>query len=159
MRAVAALYSSEHQARSKQEIENASMRRMRTIQDMREYLRRTNVDLSPSIAIVHVTGTKGKGSTACLCESILRERNSYKTGMLMSPHLVDIRERIRIGGRPVSQAVFGNAYWNVRRMLEEHANEKDDELPVLPGYFRMLFLLAVYILANYEHTVSRCSCP
>jgi folylpolyglutamate synthase len=148
--AVAALYSSEHQARSKQAIQNAAMRRTRTIQDMREYLRRANVDLSPSIGIVHVTGTKGKGSTACLCESILRGRNNYKTGLFTSPHLVDIRERIRIGGLPVSKAVFGQAYWNVRRKLEGHVREEDDELPILPGYFRMLVLLAIYIFANYQ---------
>jgi folylpolyglutamate synthase len=65
--------------------------------------------------------------------------------------LVDIRERIRIGGRPVSKAVFGEAYWTVRRRLEEHRQQEDDNnLPILPGYFRMVFLLAIYIFAIYD---------
>ena len=148
--AVAALHSTDHQARSREAIQLASARRVHTISDMREYLRRARVDLHPSIAIVHVTGTKGKGSTACLCESILRVRNKRRTGLFTSPHLVDIRERVRIGGLPVSKAVFGQAYWNIRRMLEEHVSKEDDPLPRLPGYFRMMVLLALYIFANYE---------
>jgi len=147
--AVAALYSSEHQALSKEAIQKSALRRVHTIQDMREYmLRINNLELPQSISIVHITGTKGKGSTACLCESILRERNGYKTGLFTSPHLVDIRERIRIGGRPVSKAVFGEAYWNVRRKLEEHKEE--GHLPILPGYFRMMTLVAIYIFVNYD---------
>lgn len=148
--AIAALYSSEHQARTKEALEKAAPRRTCTIQDMRAYMRRATIVLPASVAIVHITGTKGKGSTACLCESILRESGGKKTGLFTSPHLVNIRERIRLGGRPVSEEVFGQAYWTVRRQLEENsADDYDDELPVLPGYFRMMALLAYYIFANY----------
>lgn len=44
---------------------------------------------------VHVAGTKGKGSTAALISSILKEAG-FKVGLYTSPHLVDFRERIRI---------------------------------------------------------------
>mmetsp|Transcript_31266 Transcript_31266/g.51611 ORF Transcript_31266/g.51611 Transcript_31266/m.51611 type:complete len:119 (+) Transcript_31266:75-431(+) len=108
--AIAALYSSEHQARTKEALQKTALRRECTIQDMREYMRRAGTSLPQSVAIVHITGTKGKGSTACLCESILRESAGKKTGLFTSPHLVDIRERIRIGGRPISKQVFGQAY-------------------------------------------------
>jgi|SRR5581483_5503743 len=54
---------------------------------------------------LHVAGTKGKGSTAHLAEAILREAG-YRTGLYTSPHLVDMRERIRLDGRPIREAHF-----------------------------------------------------
>jgi folylpolyglutamate synthase len=47
--------------------------------------------------VIHVTGTKGKGSTCAFVESILRSAG-YRTGLFTSPHLWDVRERIRIDG-------------------------------------------------------------
>ena len=38
-----------------------------------------------------------QGSTCCMVESILRSAK-YKTGLFTSPHLFDVRERIRING-------------------------------------------------------------
>lgn len=49
------------------------------------------------LSVIHVAGTKGKGSTCAMVESILRSCG-YKTGLYTSPHLVDVRERIRIDG-------------------------------------------------------------
>ena len=46
---------------------------------------------------VHIAGTKGKGSTAAICESILHA-GGYKTGLYTSPHLHTFRERIRVAG-------------------------------------------------------------
>ncbi|MBI3856166.1 MAG: bifunctional folylpolyglutamate synthase/dihydrofolate synthase [Planctomycetes bacterium] len=54
---------------------------------------------------LHIAGTKGKGSTAHLAEAILRAAG-YRTGLYTSPHLVDMRERIRLDGRPLSEAEF-----------------------------------------------------
>lgn len=51
---------------------------------------------------IHIAGTNGKGSTAALLESILREAG-VKTGIYTSPHLIDMRERIKIRGRSISQ--------------------------------------------------------
>jgi dihydrofolate synthase/folylpolyglutamate synthase len=50
---------------------------------------------------IHVAGTNGKGSTAAILESVLREAG-YKTGLYTSPHLVDMRERMRIRGQKIS---------------------------------------------------------
>jgi dihydrofolate synthase/folylpolyglutamate synthase len=47
---------------------------------------------------VHVAGTNGKGSTCALIERVLRAAG-VRTGLFTSPHLVDFRERIRVGGR------------------------------------------------------------
>ena len=52
--------------------------------------------------IVHVTGTKGKGSTSAYTESILRHLG-YRTGLFTSPHLHTFRERMRVDGQLISQ--------------------------------------------------------
>jgi dihydrofolate synthase/folylpolyglutamate synthase len=51
---------------------------------------------------VHIAGTNGKGSTAAMLESVLRCAG-YRTGLYTSPHLVDVRERIRIDGEWISE--------------------------------------------------------
>ena len=53
--------------------------------------------------ILHVAGTKGKGSTSALMASALTAAG-YKTGLYTSPHLQDYDERIQIDGRPISHA-------------------------------------------------------
>ena len=60
------------------------------------------------IPSIHVAGTNGKGSVCAAMESILRHAR-YRTALYTSPHLADIRERIRIGGRPVSRTAFRRA--------------------------------------------------
>lgn len=49
-----------------------------------------------------IAGTKGKGSTAAISESILRQAG-YKTGLYTSPHLHSFRERICLGGEPITE--------------------------------------------------------
>jgi dihydrofolate synthase/folylpolyglutamate synthase len=49
---------------------------------------------------VHIAGTNGKGSVAAGLESVLRA-GGYRTGLYTSPHLVDLRERIQVNGKPV----------------------------------------------------------
>jgi len=130
---------------------------------MREYLRRINLpyqDTRHCSNILHITGTKGKGSTAALSDNYLREKfPCLNVGLFTSPHLADIRERIRINGKPVSKEMFGISYWEVRQRLEKwnknnlelnkgEEEEKNDFIPVLPGYFRMLCLIAFYCFAH-----------
>jgi dihydrofolate synthase/folylpolyglutamate synthase len=50
--------------------------------------------------IIHVAGTKGKGSVSALCASALHAAG-YKTGLYTSPHLQDYAERIQVNGQPI----------------------------------------------------------
>ena len=51
---------------------------------------------------IHVTGTKGKGSTSAYTESILRHLG-HRTGLFTSPHLHTFRERIRVDGQLIGR--------------------------------------------------------
>ena len=50
---------------------------------------------------MHITGTNGKTSTSRMIERILRA-HGLRTGLLTSPHLVRLNERIVIDGEPIS---------------------------------------------------------
>ena len=58
-----------------------------------------------SVPVIHVAGTKGKGSTAALCDSALHAAG-YHTGFYSSPHLHSFRERIRRNTIPISEGEF-----------------------------------------------------
>ncbi len=53
-------------------------------------------------ATVHIAGTKGKGSTAAMTAAALAAAG-YRTGLFTSPHLIDLRERIRVDGRMITR--------------------------------------------------------
>ncbi len=55
------------------------------------------------LQVVHIAGSKGKGSTAALIASALT-RAGYKTGLFTSPHLMTPRERCRIDDEHISKA-------------------------------------------------------
>ena len=54
-----------------------------------------------SYPIVHVAGTKGKGSVSVMAASALHAAG-YRAGLYISPHLQDFCERIQVGGEPIS---------------------------------------------------------
>ena len=54
------------------------------------------------LQVIHIAGSKGKGSTAALVASVLTHA-SYKTGLFTSPHLITPRERCRIDGALISE--------------------------------------------------------
>lgn len=58
--------------------------------------------------VVHVAGTKGKGSVASMVSSIL-QKEGLKVGLFTSPHLLTFRERIRINGTPLNEETFVEA--------------------------------------------------
>jgi folylpolyglutamate synthase len=53
-----------------------------------------------------------------MCESILRH-HGYRTGFYSSPHLVAVRERIRLDGRVVSEEKFARHFHQLYDMLDE----------------------------------------
>ena len=66
--------------------------------------------------VIHIAGTKGKGSTAHFTAAILTAAG-FKTGLFTSPHLLDVRERIVIGNEMISKTDFTNILLNDLRPL------------------------------------------
>ncbi|XP_065917697.1 folylpolyglutamate synthase, mitochondrial-like isoform X3 [Dysidea avara] len=93
-----------------------------------------------SLNVLHISGTKGKGSTGALCESVLRHCG-LKTGFFSSPHLMEVRERIRINGNPLSKDKFATYFYHCFGVLDAKKDLMDGELP---GYFRFLTIMAYY---------------
>ncbi|KAL8533952.1 hypothetical protein ACS0TY_010104 [Phlomoides rotata] len=95
--------------------------------------------------IIHVAGTKGKGSTCTFTESILRNCG-FRTGLFTSPHLIDVRERFRLDGLDISEERFLEYFWWCFDRLKEITS---DTVP-MPTYFRFLALLAFKIFAAVQ---------
>lgn len=67
--------------------------------------------------IVHVAGTKGKGSVCAMLESILRAAG-HRTGLYISPHLHTFRERIRVAGEYMGEDEFASWIDHMRPLIE-----------------------------------------
>lgn len=67
--------------------------------------------------IIHVAGTKGKGSVASFCASVLTSQG-YKTGLYTSPHMIEFTERIQINGEDISKADLADLVDQIRPVTE-----------------------------------------
>ncbi|KAF7281719.1 hypothetical protein GWI33_004432 [Rhynchophorus ferrugineus] len=121
------------------------------IVEMGGYLKRLNIDPREldKLKVIHVSGTKGKGSTCSYTESILRS-HGYKTGFYSSPHLLEVRERIRINGLPIARDMFSDYFWKVYNILD--ATKKYDY--DMPFYFCFLTLMAFEVFIKEKVDVA-----
>ncbi|BCM84919.1 bifunctional folylpolyglutamate synthase/dihydrofolate synthase [Methylobacterium indicum] len=75
------------------------------------------------LQVVHVGGTKGKGSVSALIEAGLL-RAGLRVGRYASPHVESVTERVCLGGAPVTEAVLARA---LARTLDAHEAARRDE--------------------------------
>lgn len=95
-----------------------------------------------SSKIVHVAGTNGKGSVCAFLQSICMQMN-VKVGMFTSPHLCDIRERVRIDGEWISKETFLNAFLQLGEKLQNFCAEKEALKEYHPSFFEWLFFIGM----------------
>ncbi len=86
---------------------------------------------------IHVAGTAGKGSTSSILSHILVE-SGYKTGLHLSPHLEDIRERMQINNKLIEEEKFVKLVNQIIPAVEK----------INPSYFETLTALAFLHFVN-----------
>ncbi|MCF6159141.1 MAG: bifunctional folylpolyglutamate synthase/dihydrofolate synthase [wastewater metagenome] len=77
---------------------------------------------------IHITGTKGKGSTSIMISTIL-EYAGFKTGLFTSPHLVDLRERIQIHCRKIPETNFTSILAGLQPYIQHLRNTNPSASP------------------------------
>ena len=91
--------------------------------------------------IIHIAGTNGKGLTAAMISRLL-EVQGFSSGCYTSPHLVDIRERITLNGRFVSESEFARSASRVLKIAKDYKGT-----PYL-SYFDILTAVAFNVFLN-----------
>ena len=96
------------------------------------------------LAAIHITGSKGKGSTALYTEALLTTAG-LRTGTFTSPHLEDWNERIRVAGAPIDGAEFAGALERVRPAITDLQHADAD---AAPAFFDALVAAAFSVFAS-----------
>lgn len=80
---------------------------------------------------IHVGGTNGKGSTSHLLAATLQDAG-YKVGLYTSPHLVDLRERIKVNGTMIP----------IKNVIDFVDKYKNANLDIKPSFFELTMAMA-----------------
>jgi dihydrofolate synthase/folylpolyglutamate synthase len=87
-----------------------------------------------TLKVIHVAGTNGKGSTCAMLTSVLMKAG-YKVGLYTSPHLISLRERIKVNGEWISEDDFVQGIHLLRAVVRKKGN-------LYPTYFELMTALA-----------------
>jgi dihydrofolate synthase / folylpolyglutamate synthase len=109
---------------------------------MRSLLKRLG-NPQQGLAILHVAGTKGKGSTAAMAAAILTAAG-YRTGLFTSPHLDRVEERLAIDGRPCPSERLAALIQRVAPVVEA----MDRRSPSGPTFFEIITAVALLYFAE-----------
>lgn len=118
--------------------------------------------------VIHVAGTNGKGSVCCYLESVLRTCG-YCVGTFTSPHLVTVRERMRIGGseraedkvtgsKPlgnnvtgselIGEAEFTDIFLQIKEQIKKYQETFSSSYH--PSYFEYLYFMAMLFFEHHQ---------
>ncbi|MDR3211264.1 MAG: bifunctional folylpolyglutamate synthase/dihydrofolate synthase [Planctomycetota bacterium] len=93
---------------------------------------------------VHLAGTKGKGSTAFLVAAAL-QASGLRTGLYLSPHVENLRERILLNNVPLGENAFATSVLAATTLAEELRQEGSP-----PTYFEVLTASAFHAFRKLE---------
>ena len=120
-----------------------------SLEHTKKFLLELNIDVN-KMKVIHVAGTNGKGSVCAIISNVLVECKK-RTGLFVSPHLVEMNERIRINNEQIDNEEFTNAFNRVKyaadRMCERGYSH--------PTFFEFLFLMGMWEFnkENVEYAV------
>ena len=123
------------------------------LQEMQEWLPRLNYipEKLNNLNVIHVAGTKGKGSTCAFMSSILQQLfPAMKVGQFTSPHLRSVNERIKINSVPLCNQIFGKYFWEVWDRLKHSVTEDDLAKSHMPGPYRFMQLMAFHVFLDMK---------
>ncbi len=95
-------------------------------------------NVQKKLFFVHVAGTNGKGSVCSILNSIFSSVG-LKTGVFTSPHLISLRERIKINNRVISASEFSVCVNRVKCAVDDVRREYSDQ----PTFFEAMTAMAV----------------
>lgn len=111
-----------------------------------ERLLRLAGDPHLDVPVIHIAGTKGKGSTAYLTTRLLAA-HGLRTALYTSPHVSHLRERFVLDGAPVEEAAFCDAFSALLPALDAMRNDP-------PTYFELLTATAFRLFSNAKPDVA-----
>lgn len=94
------------------------------------------------IRFVQVAGSNGKGSTAKLTESILREAG-FSVGLFTSPHLETLDERIRVDGEPIPEDAVAEYVERIQPWLAKQVADGNS-----PTFFEVITVMGLWYFAR-----------
>ncbi len=94
------------------------------------------------IPAIHVAGTSGKGTTASMISTLLVESDK-QVGLILSPHVYDVRERCQIDGELISKEVYLGAINEFEAKLNALT-----EQGLYPSYYEATILISFNILSK-----------
>ena len=98
-------------------------------------------DLLTDKKVIHIAGTKGKGSTAFLTSSLVMTK--YRTATFVSPHLIKPNERLLMGLEPISDEEFVRLTNEIAEMVDSQPMDSR-VIPTTFECFYLMFLLMAY---------------
>jgi dihydrofolate synthase/folylpolyglutamate synthase len=109
---------------------------------------------------IHVTGTKGKGSTATMIASVLQAAG-YRTGLYTSPHLVHVEERVQVycrsldpgelsAGPPPICNIDRDSMTSCMRLVAEACEEVERQGEMPPTFFEIITAVGMLHFARQE---------
>lgn len=105
-------------------------------------------DPQDDVSFVQIAGSNGKGSTARMAESVLRE-SGLTVGLYTSPHFEDVRERIRVDGRKIPESALSRFVAEAKPWLIERAASGE---PLT--FFEVMTAMAVWRFADADVDVA-----
>lgn len=100
-----------------------------------------------SFSSILVAGTNGKGSVSAMLEAIF-SAHEFRTGLYTSPHLIDVRERIRVSRQMISASEFEESLTAVFSAVDQLM--ESSRLENLPTHFEILTAAAFYHFRKTE---------